>query len=170
MTNLSRRYQPGVLVVALVIGIGVGLAGWIETPRIQAASTHGTIELPPIPVVKEPADTPAAIKDAYTFAATHPEVLRYIRCYCVCGQRYHHRSNEECFIKRSRGDKGDRVVWNPHAAECTVCLSVALEARRLYLGGASVESIRAQIDRDYAPKFNHHTDTPAPPAEAPHAN
>jgi hypothetical protein len=169
MTNHLRTYLLAGLGVALVVGIGAASPGWVDAPRVEAARATGETELPPIPVVKEPADTPAAIKDAYTFAATHPEVLQYIRCYCVCGQRYHHRSNEDCFVKPRRG-KGGAIVWNRHAAECSVCLSVALEARRLYLLGTSISDIRAQIDRDYAPKFGHHTDTPAPPEETLHSN
>ena len=39
------------------------------------------------------------IVEAYVFAAKHPEVLRYMPCYCGCEDpRTAHESNYDCFI------------------------------------------------------------------------
>jgi hypothetical protein len=39
------------------------------------------------------------IIEAYVFAAKHPEVLRYMPCYCGCEHpRTAHENNYDCFI------------------------------------------------------------------------
>ena len=120
--------------------------------------------LPPVPQVKYPADDPETIRITYEFAAEHPEVLNYIPCYCLCSRTEHHRSNEDCFVKERHEDGS--VVWTPHAAECMICMSVAKEARSLYLKGESVKSIRDTIEKDFGTKFKNRTDTPEPPSDS----
>lgn len=49
------------------------------------------------PAGMETAD--AEILEAYVFAAQHPEVLRYMPCYCGCEHpRSAHTSNYDCFV------------------------------------------------------------------------
>lgn len=43
------------------------------------------------------------IRDAYLFALEHPEVLRYVPCYCGC-EELGHTSNVDCFIDDVRAD------------------------------------------------------------------
>jgi hypothetical protein len=39
------------------------------------------------------------ILEAYVFAAKHPEVLRYMPCYCGCeNPRFAHENNYDCFV------------------------------------------------------------------------
>jgi hypothetical protein len=39
------------------------------------------------------------IVEAYVFAAKHPEVLRYMPCFCGCeAERFQHESNYDCFV------------------------------------------------------------------------
>jgi hypothetical protein len=118
--------------------------------------------LPPLPIVQHPADSAELIADTYRFAAEHPEILRYMPCFCICSKTVHHRSNEDCFIS-ARG-KNHTVVWNDHAAECPICLGVARDARAMFLQGHDATYIRAEIDRIYGSRFANRTDTPLPPA------
>ena len=118
--------------------------------------------LPPLPVVDYPADKPEILRKAYTFAALHPEVIKYVPCYCLCSKSLGHRSSEDCFI-RSRGRNPAAIVWSRHAAECSICLSVALEAARLLEAGKSPRAIHDAIDAAFRSKFKNRTDTPSPP-------
>jgi hypothetical protein len=120
---------------------------------------------PPLPAMEHAVDDPKTIRTLYVFAAEHPEILRYVRCYCVCGQAFHHRSNEDCFIK-SRGSKPLETIFSSHAGECMICLAVAKEAKQLYEKGLPIDAIRRQIDTDFEPRFDHHTDTEMPPSTA----
>lgn len=122
------------------------------------------VDLPPLPDFQEPVDTPEVIRQAYEFAALHSEIVRYVPCFCACSKKYGHRSLEDCFIK-SRGTTQSRVVWNSHGGECSICITVAQEARRLARGGAKIRSIRTAIERKFAGLFKHHTDTPQPPVD-----
>jgi hypothetical protein len=58
-----------------------------------------------------PARPAQVVRAVYEFAARHPEVLRYVPCFCGCEQRGHEH-NEECFV-RSRDAQG-RVSWEVH--------------------------------------------------------
>jgi hypothetical protein len=130
-----------------------------------SASTRmpGAAPFPRIPRVKEPAAEPAAIEETYRFVAEHPEIARYVPCFCACSRTKHHRSIEDCFVK-SRHSDGRVAAWTGHAAECYICITVAQEAKASYLNGMSTSSIRTHIEKDLAPKFKYHTDTPLPPA------
>ena len=68
------------------------------------------------PEVKYPEFVQSAVpqvKEAYTFAVEHPEVLSYIPCYCGCSEQGH-SSNEECFVAERRSD--GTVVFDQHGA------------------------------------------------------
>lgn len=49
---------------------------------------------------------------AYEFAALHPEVLKYVPCFCGCEQSGH-QHNESCFVA-SRDAQGRVVSWDTH--------------------------------------------------------
>jgi len=69
-------------------------------------------ELPPLPLVPFPTPRPLdVVRAAYEFAALHPEVMRYVPCYCGC-ERSGHGDNEDCFV-RSRDANGN-VTWDAH--------------------------------------------------------
>jgi hypothetical protein len=46
------------------------------------------------------AKAPAEVREAYRFAITNRDTLRYIPCYCGCGAEGH-TSNASCYIKDS---------------------------------------------------------------------
>jgi len=71
------------------------------------------VTMPPVPnpgyAPGRPVDVTRAV---YKFAAEHPEVLKYVPCYCGC-ESTGHGHNESCFVKR-RDAKGNVLEWDIH--------------------------------------------------------
>lgn len=44
-------------------------------------------------------NAPVEIREAYRFAVANRPVLRYIPCYCNCGETAGHTSNASCYVK-----------------------------------------------------------------------
>lgn len=44
------------------------------------------------------------VKRLYEFQVTHGELMRYMPCFCGCGQNAGHRSNRDCYIRRVNPD------------------------------------------------------------------
>jgi len=51
---------------------------------------------------------PQQVRDAYSWAATHQNILQYIPCYCGCGTNGH-ENNFDCFVK-SREANGETAA------------------------------------------------------------
>ncbi len=68
-----------------------------------------------------PGQFPAYLKDAsskaremYRYAAVNGETLRYIPCYCGCGnERVGHKSNADCYVAERFPD--GRITFTSHA-------------------------------------------------------
>jgi len=119
-------------------------------------------DLPPLPPGLERAVRPlAVVKAAYEYAARHPEVLKYMPCFCGC-ERMGHEGNDDCFVEK-RDANGRVTEWVAHGMICEVCIDVATEARQMQNGGASLSATRDAIERKYAQPGGRHTPTPAPP-------
>ncbi len=100
------------------------------------------------------------MQSLYKLAATHEEVLKYIPCYCGCGESAGHESNYECFVHEHTGEK---VVWDDHGTKCTVCLEIAAEAIIMTKDGHDVKDIRQYIDKKYeGEEYPPPTNTPMP--------
>ena len=68
--------------------------------------------LPPLPFVSNMVGPPQVVGAVYEFAARHPEVLRYVPCFCGC-ENDGHRANHDCFV--ASRDSEDRVTgWDRH--------------------------------------------------------
>jgi Protein of unknown function with PCYCGC motif len=68
--------------------------------------------LPPIPELGFAPPRPfEEVRAVYRFAALHPEVMRYVPCFCGC-ERNGHQDNEDCFVKARAADGS--VTWEPH--------------------------------------------------------
>ncbi len=135
-------------------------------PATQAAKQpRPRVSVPPLPNVGfAPVRPMDVVRATYDFAAQHPEILRYVPCYCGCGSQGH-KANESCFVAR-RDPKGNVLEWDEHGFGCAVCVDVARESMQLYASGADVVSIRAAIERKWAPgNAAGRTPTPAPPAK-----
>lgn len=84
------------------------------------------------------------IKTAYLFARDHKEVLIHMPCYCGC-DKIGHKNNYECYID----ENGE---YTDHGSLCGGCLSITLDAKKLYEEGRSIEEIKAYIVEKHSPR------------------
>ena len=125
------------------------------TPARPAGYTG---DLPPLPDVRFAAARPAPLlRAAYEFAGRHPEVLRYMPCFCGC-ERNGHGNNEDCFV--TRREASGKPQWNPHGVGCGICIDVAQLASQMHRSGASVADIRKAVDTKYRAEYPTSTPTP----------
>lgn len=135
-----RRFS---LCAALLIGLATVTSG------CGSGSGHAShpVKMAPLSEMPERVQHAAvSVQDAYRFAVANPEVESAIPCYCGCGGMGH-RSNYACFV--SRVDAGE-VTFDGHALGCSICVDIALDARRLMGEGKSVQEIRTYVDATYA--------------------
>ncbi len=78
------------------------------------APTPWPADLPPLPIgqfnIPRP---PSVVRAVYLFAAQHPEILKYVPCYCGCNLMGH-TDNEDCFVAH-RDAEGHVAEWETHA-------------------------------------------------------
>ena len=53
------------------------------------------------------------VKRLYEFQITHGELMRYMPCFCGCGQNAGHRSNRDCYVREVKTDRS--VVFDSMA-------------------------------------------------------
>ena len=134
--------------------VPVGGTAYAPESRIAA-------DLPPLKANINNAARPAEVaRAAYEFAARHPEVLKYVPCFCGC-ERMGHKGNEDCFVG-ARDTKGNVTEWETHGLICEVCIDLATQAMEMHNAGASLTEIRTTIDQRYRAAGTH-TPTPLPP-------
>jgi hypothetical protein len=157
--------------VTFALGMaGLALAASVAISA-QASKGQGTAakpattrkSVPPLPSVGfAPVRPMDVVRATYDFAAQHPEILKYVPCYCGCGSQGH-SANESCFVAR-RDARGNVLEWDTHGFGCTICVDVAREAMQLYSSGADVVSIRSAIEKKWSPgNAAGRTPTPHPP-------
>lgn len=84
-----------------------------KAARPEPSRGATTVTFPPIPSPGFAPGRPVAqARAVYEFAAKHPEILKYVPCYCGC-ESTGHPHNESCFVKR-RDAKGNVVEWDTH--------------------------------------------------------
>jgi hypothetical protein len=133
---------------------------------LQPLSFEVASDLPPVPGnIATAARPPAVVKAAYLFAARHPEVLKYMPCFCGC-ERAGHKGNDDCFVEK-RDATGKPSEWVTHGMVCEVCIDVATEAMQMHSSGASLAKIREGIETRHA-NGQFRTPTPMPPHDAAH--
>lgn len=161
----------GVAALALVAWAGAVLLARQTPPRattsapaVKAAPGQGA--LPPLNMTGYALARPLGItRTVYEFVARHPDVSRYVPCFCGC-EHDGHKSNESCFVA-ARDASGNVTQWDTHGFGCAVCIDVARETMQLYNSGADVQSIRASIERKWSAQYPSKTPTPPPPAKKP---
>jgi hypothetical protein len=151
--------------LALVVIWAAVLSGQTarKAPTATASPSKAAqkISLPPLPTIGYvPARPMAVAQEAYRFAGEHPEIARFVPCYCGC-ESVGHTGNESCFVKR-RDAAGNVLEWDLHGYGCAVCIDVARESMQLFNSGADPVSIRAAIERKWTPQFQTKTPTPHP--------
>lgn len=152
-------------VVVLTLGLtGAVLLARQAAPVRPAAGPAAAKKTPPLNMAGYALARPQGITRAvYEFVAQHPEVSRFVPCYCGC-EADGHRSNEACFVG-ARDAAGNVTQWDTHGFGCAICVDVARESMQLYNSGADVQSIRAAIERKWTPQSQSKTPTPLPPAK-----
>lgn len=163
----------GGLAAAAAFGAVLALAGCspphdsadppVGTPAAAVSTTGVRIaaDLPLLPInIAHSARSPEVVQTVYEFAARHPEVLRYVPCFCGC-ERGGHRGNADCFVAK-RNDRGEVTQWEPHGSVCEICLDVGQMAMQMHNSGASTAAIREAVEARFAGEPNH-TPTPMPP-------
>jgi hypothetical protein len=84
----------------------------IARPEPPLPRLPDPLRLPPIPDLGFAPPRPIEdVRAVYRFSAMHPEVMRYVPCFCGC-ERNGHQDNEDCFVQ-SRAADGS-VTWEPH--------------------------------------------------------
>ncbi|HXG87613.1 MAG TPA: PCYCGC motif-containing (lipo)protein [Vicinamibacterales bacterium] len=114
-----RRFFSATVAFLCATGVGFVLA---QAPAKKAAAAPAkpapaaAPAKPTYPPIPNPGFAPARPADqtraVYQFAAEHPEVLKYVPCYCGC-ESSGHPHNESCFVKR-RDAKGNVTEWDTH--------------------------------------------------------
>lgn len=99
-----------VAAVVILVGLVAGVMGWVLT-RDDGGSSSGSsgVKFPDFVYDKT---APKGTVEAYEFAVANQDVLKYIPCYCGCGELDGHDSNLDCFIKSG---SGDNLVFDDHA-------------------------------------------------------
>lgn len=163
--RMPLRYLVAALALAAWTGAVLAARQGAARPAPPKAAAMQA-PLPPLDMSGYALARPATITRAvYEFAARHPEISRYVPCYCGC-EADGHRNNENCFIG-ARDANGNVTRWDTHGFGCAICVDVARESMQLYNSGADVQSIRAAIERKWSPQSRTKTPTPMPPAKKP---
>jgi hypothetical protein len=163
-----------IVAIAAVFAAGVGFAvaqtpaakpAAPSAPSVQTAARKPRVSTPSIPkpgfAPPRPMDQMRAI---YDFVGQHPEVLKFVPCYCGC-ESNGHPHNESCFVK-SRDARGNVTEWDMHGFGCAICVDVARESMLMFNSGADAVAIRAAIEKKWTPKYQTKTPTPMPTATA----
>ena len=102
MNGVSRGLILGATAISLTVNSACdrsGAASDTAASWTMAEADTGWVEIEGVefPAGMEKSDP--EILEAYVFAAKHPEVLRYMPCYCGCEHpRTAHESNYDCFV------------------------------------------------------------------------
>jgi hypothetical protein len=101
---------------------------------------------------------PQPVRDAYSWAAMHENILRYIPCFCGCAADGH-KSNYDCFV--SDRTLNGWITMDLHGLSCGTCVSITLETAAMTAKGQTVRQIRAAIDARWS-ATGPSTPTPLP--------
>ncbi len=154
---------PAVLAVALLaVGAACTAGGGESETRTPVAQATPTANAPQSAIPDFILQAPPPVREAYTFAVEHPEVLEYVPCFCGCGAGGH-ENNLDCFVSEFRAD--GTISYDSHAFGCQICVDIALDSKQMLAQGASLMEIRQFIDEKYG-DAGPATDTSQPPAES----
>ncbi len=105
------------------------------------------------------ARAPATTREAYAYAAEHPETLSYVPCYCGCGQHAGHRSSHDCFIGNRNGSE---ITYDDHGANCAMCVDIAVMTKKALAQGKTLAQARQAVAQKYS-SIGPATNTPPIP-------
>ncbi len=87
----------------------------------------------------DPKQFTGPVRAAYQVAQDNPDLLAQLHCYCGCDRTNGHKNLLDCYRDH-------------HGASCAICTGEALEAKKLFDQGASIETIRAALRARFAGK------------------
>ncbi len=96
----------------------------------------------------------------YQAAAKAHDVLKWMPCYCGCGENAGHLNNFNCFVSEIK--ENGEVVWDDHGTRCAACLETAITSIKMVQEGKSLLEIRQVIDETYKEGYAQPTETPMP--------
>lgn len=121
---MSRRQAFGSLVLTMAV-LTLTACGGTQLRETQAPAARDTAQTPPDFSARfaqfAPADEPNGdlakvnwptfvttadpeVKELYAFQITHGELMRWMPCFCGCGQSAEHRSNRDCYVQAVNPD------------------------------------------------------------------
>ncbi|KIL40877.1 lipoprotein [Gordoniibacillus kamchatkensis] len=151
------------LIAALSISFVVSACGSTKDQAHQGHSMNGDLQEKTASVKVLPkflSNQPEQIRLVYEAAGNATEVLKWIPCYCGCGESAGHAGNMNCFIKQVNQDGS--VVWDDHGTRCGVCLQIAAQSIKMKQDGKTLKEIRSYIDKTYEKGYAKPTNTPMP--------
>jgi uncharacterized protein with PCYCGC motif len=89
----------------------------------------------------DPMQFTGPVREAYKVAQENPELLAQLHCYCGCDRANGHKNLLDCYRDH-------------HGASCSICTGEALEAKKLFDQGASIETIREALRARFAGRSN----------------
>src|SRR5699024_846352 len=140
------------------------IASICSTPTNQAGeSDEVDISAYNFPNYIQEATYPGSM-DAYIYAVDtrNEDFLEYLPCYCSCHQEpFEHNSVKDCFLNKDL-TTDEQFAYDPHGANCGICIDTVLDTKRLKSEGKSLTEIRDYIDENYS-HFAEPTPSPYPP-------
>jgi len=131
---LSRRARHVIASAAAFLLVAVGAGVWLATTRGDkspgSARGRTTTDFSTRFAGYKPAPEPNGklakvvwpefvtragpeVKRLYEFQITHGELMRYMPCFCGCGQNAGHRSNRDCYVREVNPDGS--IILDPMA-------------------------------------------------------
>lgn len=126
-----------VLVVALVFGLVIGIAGGDADETDETDATNAGVGLAAVPL--DLASASPDIAAHFTYAKDHQDAYSQIPCYCGCEKFLGHRNLYDCFVR------SDGEGWDAHASGCGVCIGESATARLLLDEGQDPTAVRDAV-------------------------
>jgi hypothetical protein len=138
--NASSSSAARMINIVLIVGALAITGGiiWYTVKEPAAPVSRAALPKPNVTTL-DPALFSGRTREAYEAAKEVPEVLAQLPCYCGCMSGFGHKNNLDCF-------------HDDHGVECTMCQSIALDARGMYKNGFEIDRIR-QIIKDRYGKY-----------------
>lgn len=137
-----KRIYPLLIVLLVAAPLVVGCSGQTDH---EAEHVYELAALEQMPV--DVRQAPVTVQQAYRFAASNPDILSELPCYCGCGAMGH-VSNYSCYVQE--GSRDDALVYDNHALGCSICVDITQDAMRILDDGQSIEQIYQYVDATYS--------------------
>ena len=170
LASLRARLTVALALPILIAGVIAGCGDQASTGgSAPVAQVHVTATARPSSLVPDPVDaaettayalgiTPQFIvnttqprKDKiaarYAFAASHPDALAQMPCYCGCAIYMHqHTSLQTCYLRSIQAD--GKVVYTDHSLTCDICAG-EVDMMMSMMDNTPLKAIRESIAKKY---------------------